>query len=71
MKKPTSRVPNSPTKNAAPKTVEEYLAAVPEPARSTLNKVRARIKETTIRAVAPAETTELISYGIPGGQAHP
>jgi uncharacterized protein YdhG (YjbR/CyaY superfamily) len=41
--------------------VEEYLAAVPEPARSTLNKVRA-----TIRSVVPAETTEVISYGIPG-----
>jgi len=50
---------------AAPKTVEEYLAAVPEPARSTLNKVRAQIKEATIRAVAPAEITEVISYGIP------
>src|SRR5713101_3001231 len=43
-----------------PKTVEEYLAGVPEPARSTLNKVRA-----AIRAVASAETTEVISYGIP------
>jgi uncharacterized protein YdhG (YjbR/CyaY superfamily) len=48
-----------------PKTVEEYLAGVPEPARSTLNRVRARIKETVNRAVAPAETTEVISYGIP------
>ena len=44
----------------APKTVEEYLAAVPEPARSTLEKVRA-----TIRSVVPAETTEVISYQIP------
>jgi uncharacterized protein YdhG (YjbR/CyaY superfamily) len=40
--------------------VEEYLAGVPEPARSTLNKVRA-----AIRAVVPAETTEVISYGMP------
>jgi len=40
--------------------VEEYLAAVPEPAHSTLKKVR-----TTIRSVVPAETTEVISYGIP------
>ena len=31
-----------------------------EPARSTLNKVRA-----VIRSVAPSETTEGISYGIP------
>ena len=47
---------------AAPKTqtVETYLAAVPEPARSTLNKVRA-----TIRSVVPAEATEDISYGMP------
>jgi uncharacterized protein YdhG (YjbR/CyaY superfamily) len=43
-----------------PKTVEEYLAAVPEPARSTLEKVRA-----TIRSVVPPETTEVISYQMP------
>src|SRR5258708_35889866 len=66
MKKPTSRVRASTAKTrAAPKTVEEYLARVPEPARSTLNKVRARIKEITIRSVAPAATTAGISYGIP------
>jgi len=45
---------------AVPKTVEEYLAAVPEPARSTLEKVRA-----TIRSVVPPETTEVISYQMP------
>lgn len=44
----------------AAKTVEEYLAAVPEPGRSTLKKVWA-----VIRSVVPAETTEVISYGIP------
>ena len=44
----------------APKTVDEYLAIVPEPARSTLVKVRA-----TIRAVAPRGATESISYGMP------
>jgi uncharacterized protein YdhG (YjbR/CyaY superfamily) len=61
MKKATSRVRNSNTKDkAARKTVEEYLAAVPEPAHSTLKKVR-----TTIRSVVPAETAEVISYGIP------
>jgi uncharacterized protein YdhG (YjbR/CyaY superfamily) len=43
-----------------PRDVDEYLAAVPEPARSTLNRVRA-----AIRAEVPAETTEIISYGIP------
>jgi uncharacterized protein YdhG (YjbR/CyaY superfamily) len=52
-------------RKAKTKTVEEYLAAVPEPARSTLNKVRALIKETANRAVAPAEVTEVISYRIP------
>ncbi len=40
--------------------VEAYLAKVPEPARSTLERVRA-----TIRAAAPAEATECLSYGIP------
>jgi len=42
------------------KTVEEYLAAVPEPARGTLQRVRA-----AIRSALPAEATEAISYGIP------
>ena len=45
---------------AVPKSVDEYLARVPEPARTTLNKVRA-----VIRSVVPPETTEVISYGIP------
>lgn len=61
----TSGVQGSNARNTLPKTVEEYLAAVPEPARSTLSKVRAVIKETANRAVAPAEITETISYGIP------
>lgn len=43
-----------------PKTVEEYLAAVPEPQRSTLKKVRA-----VIMSVVPDEATEVISYRIP------
>jgi len=42
------------------KNVDEYLAGVPEPARSTLNRVRA-----AIRSAVPAETTEVISYRIP------
>lgn len=46
--------------NIAPKSVDEYLARVPEPARTTLNKIRA-----VIRSVVPAETTEAISYGVP------
>jgi uncharacterized protein YdhG (YjbR/CyaY superfamily) len=44
----------------APKNVNEYLAGVPEPARSTLNKMRA-----AIRSAAPREATETISYGMP------
>lgn len=41
-------------------SVEDYLAQVPEPARSTLETVRARI-----RAALPAEATEGLSYGMP------
>jgi len=45
---------------AAPKNVEEYLAGVPEPARSTFSKLRA-----AIQSAAPAEAAEIISYRIP------
>lgn len=44
----------------APKSVDDYIARVPEPGRSTLNKMRA-----TIRSAAPKEATEVISYGLP------
>ncbi len=61
MKKSPSKSRGSAGKaNTDPKAVDTYLAAVPEPARSTLNKVRA-----AIRSVVPAEATEAISYGIP------
>ena len=40
--------------------VEAYLANVTEPARSTLEKLRA-----TIRSVVPPEATEGLSYGMP------
>lgn len=61
MKKVTQHARGSAAKrNIAPKTVAEYLAAVPEPARSTLEKVRA-----VIRSVVPPEATEVISYRIP------
>jgi uncharacterized protein YdhG (YjbR/CyaY superfamily) len=43
--------------------VEAYLALVPEPARATLEKMRAMI-----RAAAPREATESISYKIPSFQ---
>ena len=46
--------------SAVPKDVDEYIAGVPEPARSTLNKIWA-----IIRSVVPPETTEAISYGMP------
>jgi uncharacterized protein YdhG (YjbR/CyaY superfamily) len=47
-------------RKSAPKSVDEYLARVPEPARGTLNKIR-----TAIRAALPSESTEIISYGMP------
>lgn len=40
--------------------VEAYLARVPEPARTTLRTLRARI-----RAAAPRAAAECISYGMP------
>lgn len=40
--------------------VDAYLGKVPEPARTTLEKLRA-----TIRSVVPPETTEKLSYGMP------
>jgi uncharacterized protein YdhG (YjbR/CyaY superfamily) len=46
-------------KRALP-TLDQYLAGVPQPARGTLQKIRA-----VIRSAVPPETTETISYGIP------
>ncbi len=46
--------------NVAPKDVDAYLAGVLEPARSTLNKMRA-----AIRSAVPSEATEVISYQMP------
>jgi uncharacterized protein YdhG (YjbR/CyaY superfamily) len=61
MKKAKSGNPRRAIKGlGAPKTVDEYLAGVPEPARGTLKKVRA-----AIRSAAPPEATEVISYRIP------
>ncbi len=45
---------------AAAKNVDEYLAGVPEPARSTLQRVRAMI-----RSVVPPSAREAICYRIP------
>ena len=61
MKKTSSGSRGSAVKpGGVPRNIDEYLAGVPQPARSTLNKVRA-----AIRAAAPAEATEAITYGIP------
>ena len=46
--------------SVAPRNIDEYLAGVPEPARGTLQKMRA-----TIQSALPPEATETISYGIP------
>jgi uncharacterized protein YdhG (YjbR/CyaY superfamily) len=62
MKKANSGARRPANSNVTKKStsVDEYLASVPEPARSTLEQVRA-----AIRSVVPVETTEGISYGIP------
>lgn len=48
-------------KAQAAKSPDEYLANVPEPAHSTLQKLRA-----TIKAALPKDATEIITYGMPG-----
>ena len=47
-------------RTTVPHDVDQYLAGVAEPARGTLSKIRA-----AIRAAAPPEATEAITYGIP------
>jgi uncharacterized protein YdhG (YjbR/CyaY superfamily) len=47
-------------RKGVPRNVDEYLARVPEPARSTLNRIR-----TVIRSAVPPAATETISYGMP------
>ena|ERR1700736_7061357 len=48
------------TGKGAPKDVDEYIAAAPEPGRSRLKEMRA-----AIRSVVPAKAVEIISYQIP------
>jgi uncharacterized protein YdhG (YjbR/CyaY superfamily) len=61
MKKASSRNPRTASKSKiAPKNVDEYLAGIPEPARSTFNKMRA-----AIRSAVPPQAAEIISYRIP------
>jgi uncharacterized protein YdhG (YjbR/CyaY superfamily) len=57
---PKKAAPKRVPETASSKTVDEYFAAVPEPARSAMDKIRA-----AIRSVVPAEATEIISYNIP------
>ena len=49
---------------AAPTSVDEYMAALPEGSRAALQKLR-----NTIKAAAP-EATETISYGMPAFKDH-
>jgi uncharacterized protein YdhG (YjbR/CyaY superfamily) len=61
MKKAKSGESRSTAKaSVALKDVDEYMASVSEPARTTLSKMRA-----TIRSVVPADATEVISYRMP------
>lgn len=62
MKKVTSgsRKAAASKRKAVARTVDGYLAGIPEPAHSMLSKMRA-----AIRSAVPAEATEVISYGIP------
>lgn len=61
MKTRTTRSRSSkPKAKQVPKTVDQYVAGVPEQARSAFEQLR-----STIQAVMPADATETISYGIP------
>ena len=63
MNKPKSGKRSSPAKPkpaTAPKPIDDYFAGVPEPAHSTLQKVR-----SAIRSSLPPGATETISYNIP------
>jgi uncharacterized protein YdhG (YjbR/CyaY superfamily) len=63
MKKATTNDKSS-KRSATAKTVDEYLSAIPDEARATLEKLR-----QTIKAAAP-KATELISYQIPMYKHH-
>lgn len=63
MKKPAARKRSSAAKSkprSTQKTIDAYLARVPEPAHTTLQKLRA-----AIRSALPPAATETISYNIP------
>ena len=51
-----------------PKDIDEYLARVPEPARTTLRKIRATIREVAFPA-PPGEANKATTdfcHGLPG-----
>jgi len=54
------RIKSSTKRTGAPQSIDEYIAGVPEPARSTLKKIRA-----AIRSALPREASETISYRMP------
>jgi len=58
--KKASRARVSRPKRATLGTVEDYFAAVPQPARNVLEKLR-----LLIRSAVPKDATEVISYRIP------
>ncbi len=58
--KKTSSGRVSPTKPRKAKTVDEYFATVPPPARNVLEKLR-----LVIRSVVPKDATEVISFAMP------
>ena len=58
--KKTSPKQVSPVKRIKAKTVDEYLAAVPQSARNMLEKLR-----LVIRSAVPKDAIEVISYAIP------
>jgi uncharacterized protein YdhG (YjbR/CyaY superfamily) len=61
MKKPKSRDRKSAPKKGGPlKSVAQYIAGVPAPARSNLKKMR-----EAIRSAVSRNAEEIISYGIP------
>lgn len=60
MRKIANPAPESSVASDGSAAVDAYLAKIPEPARSTLQKVRA-----TIRSVVPKGTIEILSYGMP------
>jgi len=47
-------------KSGTPQSIDQYMAGVPEPARTTLKKMR-----TAIRSALRSDATEIISYRIP------